>query len=101
MPHSFVIFGASGDLTSRKLIPALYSMHKKGRLPPETNVIGFSRSHFEHDAWRRSLAETTAQLFFGIRMQCCKCHNHPFERWTQDDYYSLAAFFSNPTRARG
>ena len=40
-----------------------------------------------------SLAETTAQLFFGIRMQCAKCHNHPFERWTQDDYYSLAAFF--------
>jgi len=41
-----------------------------------------------------SLAETTAQLFFGIRMQCAKCHNHPFERWTQDDYYSLAAFFA-------
>ena len=41
-----------------------------------------------------SLAETTAQLFFGIRLQCAKCHNHPFERWTQDDYYSLAAFFA-------
>ena len=40
-----------------------------------------------------SLAETTAQLFFGVRMQCAKCHNHPFEKWTQDDYYSLAAFF--------
>lgn len=40
------------------------------------------------------LAETTAQLFFGVRMQCARCHNHPFERWTQDDYYSLAAFFS-------
>jgi len=42
----------------------------------------------------QNLAETTAQLFFGIRMQCSKCHNHPFERWTQDDYYSLAAFFA-------
>ena len=41
-----------------------------------------------------SLAETTAQLFFGIRLQCAKCHNHPFERWTQDDYYSLAAYFA-------
>ncbi|MBI3821926.1 MAG: DUF1553 domain-containing protein [Planctomycetes bacterium] len=41
-----------------------------------------------------TLAETTAQLFFGIRMQCAKCHNHPFERWTQDDYYSMAAFFN-------
>ncbi len=42
----------------------------------------------------QNLAETTAQLFMGIRMQCAKCHNHPFERWTQDDYYSLAAFFA-------
>jgi hypothetical protein len=42
----------------------------------------------------QNLAETTVQLFFGIRMQCCKCHNHPFERWTQDDYYSTAAFFA-------
>lgn len=42
----------------------------------------------------QSLAETTAQLFLGFRMQCAKCHNHPFERWTQDDYYSLAAFFA-------
>jgi hypothetical protein len=41
-----------------------------------------------------ALAESTAQLFFGVRMQCAKCHNHPFERWTQDDYYSLAAFFA-------
>ena len=40
------------------------------------------------------LAETTAQLFFGVRMQCAKCHNHPFEKWTQDDYYNLAAFFA-------
>jgi len=42
----------------------------------------------------QSLAETTAQLFLGVRMQCAKCHNHPFERWTQDDYYSMAAWFA-------
>jgi len=42
----------------------------------------------------QNLAETTAQLFFGVRMQCAKCHNHPFERWSQDDYYSMAAFFA-------
>ena len=41
----------------------------------------------------QSLAETTAQLFLGVRMQCAKCHNHPFERWTQDDYYGMAAWF--------
>jgi hypothetical protein len=42
----------------------------------------------------QNLAETTVQLFCGIRMQCAKCHNHPFEKWTQDDYYSTAAFFA-------
>jgi hypothetical protein len=41
-----------------------------------------------------ALAETTAQLFLGIRLQCAQCHNHPFERWTQDDYYHMAAWFA-------
>jgi len=39
-------------------------------------------------------AEEVAQLFLGVRMQCAKCHNHPGERWTQDDYHGLAAFFA-------
>lgn len=38
--------------------------------------------------------EDVAQLFLGVRMQCAQCHHHPFERWSQHDYYSLAAFFS-------
>jgi hypothetical protein len=42
----------------------------------------------------QSLAESTAQLFLGVRMQCAKCHNHPFERWTQDDYYGFSAWFA-------
>ncbi len=42
----------------------------------------------------QNLVETTAQLFMGIRIQCAKCHNHPFEKWTQNDYYGLAAFFA-------
>ncbi len=45
--------------------------------------------------------ETTAQLFLGVRIQCAKCHNHPFERWTQDDYYGFAAFFSQIGRKKG
>jgi hypothetical protein len=48
----------------------------------------------------QNLAETTAQLFCGVRMQCAKCHNHPFERWTQDDYYSMAAFFARVQRKK-
>jgi hypothetical protein len=38
--------------------------------------------------------ETTARLFLGTRLQCAKCHNHPFDRWTQDDYYGWASLFS-------
>ena len=40
------------------------------------------------------LAETTAQLFLGVRLTCAKCHHHPFEKYSQEDYYSFAAFFS-------
>jgi hypothetical protein len=40
------------------------------------------------------LAETTAQVFMGVRLQCAKCHHHPFESYGQDDYYGLAAYFS-------
>ncbi len=40
------------------------------------------------------MVETTAQVFLGVRLQCAKCHNHPFEIYTQRDYYGLAAFFT-------
>jgi Protein of unknown function (DUF1549)/Protein of unknown function (DUF1553) len=40
------------------------------------------------------LTESVAQVFMGMRIQCAQCHNHPFDRWTQDDYYGFAAFFS-------
>ncbi len=40
------------------------------------------------------LTENVAQVFMGMRIQCAQCHNHPFDRWTQDDYYSFAAFFA-------
>lgn len=38
--------------------------------------------------------EDTAQLFLGVRIQCARCHHHPFEKWSQEDYHRLAAFFS-------
>lgn len=38
--------------------------------------------------------EAVAQIFLGARLQCAKCHNHPFEKWTQDNYYGMAAFFN-------
>ncbi|MEZ6070854.1 MAG: DUF1549 domain-containing protein [Pirellulales bacterium] len=45
--------------------------------------------------------EDTAQLFLGLRIQCARCHHHPFEKWSQDDYYGFAAFFSRVGRKPG
>jgi hypothetical protein len=47
------------------------------------------------------LAENAAQVFMGMRIQCAQCHNHPFDRWTMDDYYGFAAFFSQVGRKAG
>ncbi len=62
MSHTIVIFGASGDLASRKLIPALYRLAGKNRLPQNTRIVGFSRTAFSHQQWRNRLAETTEQF---------------------------------------
>jgi len=40
------------------------------------------------------VTENVAQVFMGMRIQCSQCHNHPFDRWTMDDYYGFAAFFT-------
>ena len=47
------------------------------------------------------VSENVAQIFMGMRIQCAQCHNHPFDRWTQDDYYNFAAFFSQIGRKTG
>lgn len=45
--------------------------------------------------------EDTAQLFLGLRIQCARCHHHPFEKWSQQDYYGFSAFFSQVGRKKG
>lgn len=58
-------------------------------------------------AWYREVkdqaaqVEDTAQLFLGLRIQCARCHHHPFEKWSQQDYYGFAAFFSRLGRKKG
>jgi glucose-6-phosphate 1-dehydrogenase len=53
---TIIIFGATGDLTSRKLVPSLYRSFCKGRLPPETQIVGVARTALSHDAFRDRLA---------------------------------------------
>jgi hypothetical protein len=58
-------------------------------------------------AWYREVkdqsaqVEDTAQLFLGLRIQCARCHHHPFEKWSQQDYYGFSAFFSQVGRKKG
>ena len=54
---------------------------------PSTNYYQIERDTLK-------LSENVAQVFMGMRLQCAQCHNHPFDRWTMDDYFSFAAFFS-------
>ena len=49
----------------------------------------------------KKLTENIAQVFMGTRIQCAQCHNHPFDRWTMDDYYGFASFFTQVKRKRG
>jgi glucose-6-phosphate 1-dehydrogenase len=58
--HTIVIFGASGDLTSRKLIPALFELFERARLPGDLRIVGFSRTQLTHQSWRDSLRESTS-----------------------------------------
>ncbi|MFL2863734.1 MAG: DUF1549 and DUF1553 domain-containing protein [Pirellulaceae bacterium] len=58
-------------------------------------------NYYQNETNTLKVAENVAQVFMGMRMQCAQCHNHPFDRWTMDDYYSFAAFFSQIGRKRG
>ena len=51
-------------------------------------------NYFRINRTSEDLAESTAQLFLGVRLGCAKCHHHPFEKYSQGDYYGFAAFFS-------
>jgi hypothetical protein len=55
-------------------------------------------NYFQVETETLKLAENTAQVFAGIRLQCAQCHNHPFDRWTMNDYYGWASFFSQVGR---
>src|SRR5204863_7316646 len=61
-PCSIVIFGASGDLTARKLIPAFYHLYKEKQMPSDFRIIGFARREKTDAAWRQELRQALAQF---------------------------------------
>ena len=61
MATTIVIFGASGDLTQRKLVPALFSLYAKGRLPADTRIVGFARRPYTDPDFRARMREGVEQ----------------------------------------
>ncbi|MGQ0679466.1 MAG: glucose-6-phosphate dehydrogenase [Actinomycetota bacterium] len=75
-PQTIVIFGASGDLTRRKAMPALYNLYKEGLLPRDFAVVGFARSPLAADAFRKSVREAVSNH---SRSGISDRHWRPFE----------------------
>ncbi len=97
MSHTVVIFGASGDLTSRKLVPALYHLQRAGLLPADTRIVGFSRTPMSDDQWRASLRESTARHAEGEplddeswRQFASRIHYQPGDISRSEDFGTLA-----------
>lgn len=57
-------------------------------------------NYYQNEQNNQKVAENVAQVFLGMRIQCAQCHNHPFDRWTMDDYYGFTAFFAQVARKR-
>lgn len=72
------------DVLTRELLTAQGNLFTNGPV-----------AYFFIDEKVEDLAETTSQVFLGVRLQCTKCHHHPNETWSQEDYYGLAAFFTH------
>ncbi|MBC7966581.1 MAG: DUF1549 domain-containing protein, partial [Fuerstia sp.] len=69
----------------------------EGRLVQSGPLLFYSATKLEAD----QLAGRTARVFLGMRLECAQCHDHPFEPWTQEDFWGFAAFFARISRPRG
>ncbi len=101
MAHTIAILGASGDLTSRKLIPAIFQLFQKGRLPPDTRVVGLARTEFSDEEWRHSLEESTRK-YLGDAFSAeqwssfAPClHYTTLDITASDDFVRLADFLNS------
>lgn len=89
--HEWLRQQASSDRPMKEWIAELVSSTGSTYENPPAS---FYRTHRDPEV----AAESTAQVFLGVRIACAKCHNHPFDRWKQDDYYALAAHFTTIER---
>ena len=83
----------ANNVSMDKIVRELLSATGGTFVNPATNFYQIERQTLK-------MSENVAQVFMGMRIQCAQCHNHPFDRWTQDDYYSFASFFTQVGRKR-
>jgi hypothetical protein len=77
----------SSNVPFNKIVQELLASNGGTFTNPATNYFQIERDTLK-------VSENVAQVFMGMRLQCAQCHNHPFDRWTMNDYYGFASFFS-------
>jgi hypothetical protein len=92
--YNWLVEKLSKDTPLDEMVRELLSANGGTFKNPATNYYQATRD-------RLLLTENVAQVFMGMRIQCAQCHNHPFDRWTQDEYYGFASFFSQIGRKQG
>src|SRR5881296_3939147 len=106
-PCTIVIFGATGDLTNRKLIPALYNLAADGDLPPAVAIVGFARREKSDEQFRRDLEEATRKFSRqGVRDEIWKTFAqslfyHQSEFGAEAGYKSLVERLEKTDNERG
>lgn len=101
--HAWLRDWIENDVSIAELAEALLTSKGESYSNPAVNffcVAPTPKEVTDPNYLQKDLAEATSQLFLGVRLQCAQCHNHPFERWTQDDYLGLAAMFTQVKRSR-
>ncbi|ASC70653.1 Glucose-6-phosphate 1-dehydrogenase [Halomicronema hongdechloris C2206] len=106
-PQILVIFGASGDLTQRKLVPAIYQMRRERRLPPELTIVGVARRDWSHEFFRKHLRQGVEEFGGGLGNVALW---EDFEKGlfycpgnidSSESYHKLKAFLSELDEKRG
>jgi len=100
-PTTIVIFGASGDLTQRKLVPALFHLYRKGRLSDGIRIVGFARRPYTDEEFRASMREGIEKLAGGVKDEAAWSRFAPALHYVKgdlergDDYRKLEQFLNS------
>ena len=92
--HKFVRDSMASNMPYTQFVRRLLTASGDARANPAANW-------FAQVSTPVTQAEDVAQLFLGLRIQCAHCHHHPYEKWNQDDYFAMTAFFSRVKRDNG